>query len=196
MNYKCEQIRMKTFNQNCIIQSALTQFNSLSWSDGWESFCGRIQCWAKSELEIQTAMQQKQDVQHPSFLNVQHQSLSRYHYLIRIHKIVSLSQWIPNVSRLEWKRLHRTVSFSPHWHNSIRSVDRTDQRAFADGFNVELNQNSKFRPLCNRIRMFSIHPFWMFSINPCLGIISDQYTRISNLVPKNSKCEQIRVKNA
>ena len=101
-NSKCEQIRMKTIKQNLMIQSALSQFNLLSWTDGSESLYGRIQCWAKSELEIQTAMQQNQDL--------------------------------------------------------------------------------------------LTHPFWMFSINPCPGIISDQNTCTSILVPKNSKCEQIRVK--
>ena len=54
--------------------------------------------------------------------------------------------------------LNRTQKFSPLYHNNIYQVDRTDQRAFADGFNVvEQKQNSNIQSTLQQNQDYSIH---------------------------------------
>ena len=125
--------------------------------------------------------------------DVQHQSLSRKHFLIRITQtIVSLSKRIPTVSRLECKSLTELK-------HSVRFNAMQFAQSLADGS----------ESLCGRIQYCRAktelkhsvhfttesglqHPSQrMFSINPCPGNISDQdNTNNCILVQKNSNQDQ------
>ena len=109
----------------------------------------------KQNSNIQSTLQQNQDYSiHPRGCSAS--ILVQETFLIRITQtIVSLSKRIP--IRIRVKMLNRTQKFSPLYHNNIYQVDRTDQRAFADGFNfVEQKQNSNIQSTLQKNQDFSL----------------------------------------